>query len=218
MIKISKTVEDIIKNDEVALSALENNLLNLTAYAKKIKKKVESHAKKPATGASIVIALSRFGKVLNKREDLMPKFYINDISIKAPLTEFTYEKTIQNVQKLLNHYKVLEFDSSEFFLVTQSTREITIIVEESKEHKITNIFGEGQEKAKLTNLTALWVSFDEKYVNTPNVLYALMRTLALKRINIVELVSTYTEIAFIVAQEDVEESFTVLRKYYLNRS
>jgi hypothetical protein len=49
-------------------------------------------------------------------------------------------------------------------------------------------------------------------LHTPNTIFALLRPLALNRINLVEVVSTYTELTVIVAEKNLQAAFFVLSK------
>ncbi len=62
MIKISGVVRGILFSSEVALSAFNDGYLNLSAYAKAIRKDVEARAKTPVPVGSIVVLLSRLKK------------------------------------------------------------------------------------------------------------------------------------------------------------
>jgi hypothetical protein len=52
------------------------------------------------------------------------------------------------------------------------------------------------------NLAAIGISFDPEVFNTPNTFFSLLSVTARARINIEELVSTPTELIFIVAEKD----------------
>jgi hypothetical protein len=65
----------------------------------------------------------------------------------------------------------------------------------------------------LADLAGLTIRFPAKYLHVPNTTFALLRPLALNRINLVEVVSTYTELTLIVAERDLERTFVVLNRF-----
>ena len=87
MIKIKDVVKEIVLKDEEILYPLTHKLLNLSAYAKKIKKQVEEKSFKEMQTQGIVVALSRIQKELEEQEPLLQEVVINNISTKSPLSE-----------------------------------------------------------------------------------------------------------------------------------
>ena len=57
---VAAIVREIIDESEIALSALQAGILNLSAFAKKIQGDVSKRAQKNVTTGSIVVALSRY--------------------------------------------------------------------------------------------------------------------------------------------------------------
>ncbi len=211
MIKVSTVVSEILYSSEVALTAFNEGILNYSAYAKAIKKQVQDKAKKPATTGSITVALSRLAKKKSRgQKTLLPNVKINDLTVKSPLIELTYDKTSHNFVLTKELYKTLNLSSSDFLEVTQGNSEITIIASQQLKQAVMANYKRQKPKSFLNDLVALTVTFDKKYIHEPNVIYSLIRNLALKRINIVELVSTYTELTFILHKNDLQEAFVTL--------
>lgn len=214
MIKISDIVEEIVYSSEIALSALSQGYLNLSAYAKAIREEVEEKTKKPVRVGSIVVALSRLSKSLGEQKPLLPEIAIENLTVKSPLIEITFDKTGGNLGKLRELYTDSGLSSADFLTVTQGAGEITIIAAENAKQKILKIYKDIKPKVILENLVGLTVSFSEKYIPEPNVIYTLLRCLAIKRINIVEIVSTYTELTFILSKENLQEAFLTLNEIF----
>ncbi|TSC87806.1 MAG: hypothetical protein G01um101416_331 [Microgenomates group bacterium Gr01-1014_16] len=212
MIKISEAVLDLIQGDEVALEALRAGVLNLSAYARKIKTQIEKRLYKSVRSGSIVTALSRIATGIRDVQPLRPAVKINDLSIKARLFEVTYEKT----QEIMDKVSLIEPKpgGNDFFTITQGLGEVTVIAPESNKEIILKHFGV-KPKGQYDNLVAITVRFSElEYIEVPNMIYALVAALASKRINLIEIVSTFTEISFIVRQKDVDVAVDVLRNHF----
>ncbi len=215
MIKISEAVSDIIQGDEISLEALRAGVLNFSAYARKIKTFVEQKLYKEVQTGSIVTALSRIAPRVKNIPPLRPKIQILDMSIKSPLSEITFEKTeesLKNVSKLMR----LKSTKGKFFTITQGITEITIIApSEIKREILDHLII--KPKGQYDNLVAITASFvEQEYIEVPNMIYALVAALAIKRINLIEIVSTYTEISFIVRQKDMRNTIDVLKEHFLN--
>ena len=215
MIKITTVVESIVGADEVAYTALSNGYLNLSAYAKHIGKEVERRAKKPVRAGSIVVSLSRLGRTLKKKKgSLLPAVIADNISVKSGLVELAFAKTRENRERLAGLYKNQQFQSAEFFTVTQGINEISIIVSEAFRPQVLAVYKRQKPKLSLDKLVAITICFSEQYIEVPNITFAMVRTLALHRINIVEIVSTFTELTFILHQSDLQRSFTLLHDFF----
>jgi hypothetical protein len=64
----------------------------------------------------------------------------------------------------------------------------------------------------IRDLTGLTIRFDEADVHTPNLLHSLLQKFATEHLNIVELISTYTELTLLVTHKDTERAFSVLNQ------
>ena len=107
-------------------------------------------------------------------------------------------------------YQREQFLAAGFFTATHGVNELSIIVPEELSALVLKIFDKQKPKLFINKLASLTVHYGEKVLNTPNVTFAIIRPLALKRINIIEIVSTYTELTFIVAEKDLQETFLTL--------
>jgi aspartokinase len=213
MIKISDVVKEIVSTSDVASAALSQGILNYSAYADTIHEEVEERAMKPVKKGTIVVALSRLVSNANI-ESIVPTVVIDDLTVKAPLIEFVIPKTKRHLETIQNIYRSELFASGEFMTVTQGVTEITVIVSEKFKSEIQSCFNSNELTATISNLVALNVSFNERYVQEPNIIFAIIKTLAEKRINIIEIVSTYTELTFILQKKDMQKALLRLSEVY----
>lgn len=217
MLKITDAVKAIVSSDEIARTALREGYLNLSAYAKSIKPEVEEKTKKQVKTGSIVITLSRLKQTVDKEKPLLPKVYIEDLSVKSALVEIAFDKTKPNLEKLKRFYQSPLFNSADFLVTTQGVGEITIFALEGVLQDLLKFFASQKPKAVIKNLAALTVRLPENYILIPNIIYALLKHFALLRLNIVEMVSTYTELTFLFDLKDLEKAFLTLHDLILQR-
>jgi hypothetical protein len=210
MLKIAIIVEEIITRSEVAYFALTAGYLNLSAYALSIKEEVEKRALKSVRQGTIVTALSRLAKTLPAQGQVLPRFIAENLAVRTGLAEIAFEKTKNNLDLLRFLYKEDRFFAADFFTVTHGVNELSIILPENLAPAVLKLYGKQKPKLSVNHLASLTVRFNEKYFVVPNIIFSLIRPLALKRINVVEIVSTYTELTFIVGEKDLPESFLIL--------
>ncbi|HBA45916.1 hypothetical protein A2W67_02980 [Candidatus Nomurabacteria bacterium RIFCSPLOWO2_02_40_28] len=201
MIKIQSAVRDIVLEEIEAYFALTNGYMNMSSYAYRIKSKVELLTKKHTTIASLVVSLSRLAKELKKERPLIHKVAIKNITTKLPLTEIAYENSTKFIEKLESLHKNISVSAEDFFTTTIGTTEIDIICSSNLEAKILKHFTM-KPKWVNHNFAAIGVSYGPEVFGTPNVFFSLLSVTARARINIEELVSTPTELIFIVAEAD----------------
>jgi hypothetical protein len=209
---VASFVREILDESEIALTALIEGYLNLSAYAKKIQPEVERRAKRDVAAGTIVVALCRYEIDAKKRTPLTPKVKIESISTRSALAEVTFTKSQANRNRLRALHENEKLADADLLTVTSGIREISLILPATLQGEVLKIFKGEAPTLVLENLASLTLRFPSRYLHTPNTTFALLRPLALNRINIVEVVSTYTELTVIVAEKDLQASFAVLSR------
>ncbi len=196
MIKIQDIVKEIVLADEEFLSALTNGYANLSAYAKKIQSRVEKGAKKKVGLPGIVVALSRERKSMSKKHPLLQDIHIRNTATRSPLSELVYEKNSSLLSKITALYSALTLKADDFFTITFSTNEISVICSDS----IRAVIDTKIKDAPLLrqgDLASVSIFLDPKYYPMPNITFSLLRRIAQKRIPLAETITTRTEIIFV---------------------
>lgn len=214
MIKVSEVVREILSEDSFIIEALQRGLMNLNFYAKQIQPLVENKARKPVALGTIVVSLARLKKEIQNQHLFNPKVHIKDLSVKSSLCEITYSKTDDVLEKVSALTGVL-IDKYDFFTVTQGLHEVTIVCSEDIKEEIIKHF-KLQPKVVIDQLVAVTVNFSDEYMVVPNTIYSLVGILATKQINLIEIVSTYTELSFVVYKNELEKTIGALNNYSEN--
>lgn len=210
MLKVTDIVRDIIFASEPELTVMSRKLLNLSAYAKRIHREVERRTRKQVQLGSIVVALSRISQELTSEDPLLPKVKLDGIAVKTNLAEIAFNKTASNKSKAQKFIIEKEFAQADFLTVTYGASEISVFAPMQLVPTITKSFRPDKPKLLLTDLAALTVQFGDQYIETPNMYFALLQSISVKKLNIVELISTYTELTFLVKQHDLNELFSLM--------
>lgn len=217
MYKVKDAVKEILQASETALTAFSKGYLNYSAYAKVISREVEEKTKKTATLGNIVVALSRLGQELKGKKyetgkKLLPKILLTDIVVKSSLVEITFESTLKNKGILSQLQAKKLFVIGETQMLSQGVNEITFIIPVQLKEKVLKFFFQSKPKAVIHNLAAVTVRYAKDYLYTPNAIYVVIRALALKQINIIEVISTLTELSVIIEQKNLLATFETLNK------
>ncbi len=212
MITITEATKSIVMADPLALQAVAIGVLNLSSYAARIHTQVEAMTFKEVKKGSIVVALTRIAAEIEGQPSLQPDVLLNTLSFKTGLCSLTFFRTPELQKKATQLRQNIELPDTAFFTYTQSTSQITLIMPESVLDETLEYFAVSPI-AVFQNQVGVSVQFSESYLQVPNVLYTLLSSLAVQHINLTEIVSTYTELCFIVAKSDLDAVSTVLKKY-----
>lgn len=216
MIKVADIVKDLIFSSEPELTCMSRGVLNLSAYAKRIQPEVERRTHKPVQLGTIVVALSRLSSGLKDEDPLLPPIDLDSISVKSNLAEITFNKTSANKARAQKLYTDKDFTQTDFLTITHGIGEISIFAPMQLVPAVLKNFRPEKPKLHLENLAALTVQFGDQYIETPNMYFALLSALAVRKLNIVELVSTYTELTFLIRQADLNEVFLIMNALMRN--
>lgn len=208
MIKIQPIVKDIVLGEIEAYIALSNGYMNMSSYAHRIRPMVEALTKKKVTINSLVVSLSRLRNEIKKEKPLVQEVAITNITTKLPLSEIIYENTASSASKLESLHKKIPIMREDFFTTTIGTTELSIVCSSNITNKVLKHFAI-TPKFSINNLAAVGISFDPKHFHIPNTIFSLISVIARARINIAELVSTYTELIFFVAEKDFSKTVTL---------
>ncbi|MEI7709648.1 MAG: hypothetical protein WCI76_02955, partial [bacterium] len=201
MIKIQPIVREIVQNELEAYLALTEGYMNMSSYAERIRPLVEARTKKTVTITSLVVSLSRLRGEFKKEHPLIQDVVIKNITTKLPLSEIIYENTNKFMSELESLHKNISVSKEDFFTTTIGTTEIDVICSSSMAPKILKHF-KMKPKSINHNLAAIGISFNPEVSSVPNTFFSLLSVTARARINIEELVSTPTELTFIVSEKD----------------
>ncbi len=213
MLKISDAVRRELLNSENALASLSDGILNLSAYAKKIQKDIERETMKPVKIGTIVAALARISRDLDSLPLACPPVSLLDIAVKSGLCEFAFEQTESNRTSLQKLYDMRSIAATNFFTATYGIGELSIVASEKYRAQVLELFYPQKPKIIADKLCALTVRFAEHYIETPGQTFWLVRKIAIERLNIVEIISTFTELTFLLHEKDINKAFAVFTPY-----
>lgn len=217
MIQIMRTVTDSVRHilfsSDTALEALRNGILNLSAYAHLISPQVEQETWKSVKTGTITVALSRIASEVTAISPLRPKVRITNLSIQSDLCDISFEKSESLLEKLPSLQNSLTHQGRSVFVETVGLSEVTFIISSDLKDDILELL-QVEPKSVYSDLVGITVGFEKQYLVVPNVIYSLISTVAAKRINIVEIVSTYTELMFVIEARDGEECMRALESHF----
>lgn len=210
MISVSDALDEIISSYPLIEEGLSKGIINYSAFAREIRPQIEKKLYKPVTEGAIVMALKRISDNLSKNQSKKARLNLTDLTVRSNLTEFTFANSESLIEKQRELFHRLSGKKDIFCAVSQGIRETTFITSIEAAQAVAKIFSGEKRIAKIDNLSSITIHLPEETVKTPGVYYQILKMLAWEKINMIEAISTYTEITIVFESIDIEKAFAVL--------
>ncbi|TNF46719.1 MAG: aspartate kinase [Bacteroidetes bacterium] len=213
MNSIGKITEELINKSPFLREAMTDDLINISALARKLKPEIEASMGKEVKEGAIVMAIKRMTPGLYHRLNIKITNVMGDLGdflVRSNLSDFTFENTdsLKSKQAELVHEINKEGDS--FFTICKGVTETTFIVSSNHDETIKRTFKNERLKSHSSDLASVTVKLPTVNTEIYGIYYYILKHLAWEGINIVELVSTSNEFTVVVKQEDVDKAFKIL--------
>ncbi|MBI4453356.1 hypothetical protein HY636_01815 [Candidatus Woesearchaeota archaeon] len=218
MVTIARTVEKIVERKPFLQEALVRGVINVAALAEEILPEVETEMKEKVKFGAVMMAIRRLSEKLNKSFIKTAKFDISsDISVKSDLYEITLRKLPSIQAKISKLYDKINSEN-DFLTVTQGINEITLITNRRNKTKIRLLFDSKEIKSEVEDIASVTINIPVEAIQTIGLFYIATRALNWENINIIEIVSTFTELTFIIKEEDAPRAFATLKQLIREQS
>jgi hypothetical protein len=213
MNSIGTATETLINRSPFLREAMAEDLINISALARKLQPDIEEMMGKKVNEGAIVMAIKRMTPGLYQRLNMKITNMMGDLGdflVRNNLTDFTFENsdTLKTAQTLL--FETISKESDSFFALCQGVTETTYVLQERHSTLVEKYFAKERMKSHNLNLSSVTVVLPNLNYEIYGVYYYLLKHLAWQGINIVEIVSTSTEFTVVVRQADVESAFGIL--------
>jgi len=212
MVTISHLVSKIVSSRPILHDAMEQGIISYGNLAEQLIPEIEEELSKKVKHSAVVMALRRYAENLEK-SSAKPKFdYDSEIIMKTNLCDISVRKSPSLFAKLKKIYSIVNYEKGDVLNVIHGNYEVSIvsnmrhlekIEKELKGEKLLNI-----EK----DLVSLSLSFSGDFLHTPGIISTAARKLNWENVNIYELVSTLTELTFIVSKKDSGKGYSALQR------
>jgi hypothetical protein len=214
-----RTVAEVVESLVGAAPFLEDGLalgiLNVSALARRLRPRIEAELHKNVSDAAVMMALKRLTPRFASRSARVARLlrHLGELTVRSHLVEFTFRSsdTIPERHKELLH--AIHRRSDSFLTVTQGVLEVTVVASAAFARKIEEVFAGEKLVSRLDNLSAINIRLPKETVQTPGVHYVLLKQLAFADINVVEVVSTFTELTVVLSHQEVDRAFSVLKRF-----
>lgn len=211
MISTSDILNAIIGSQPFIEECLSRGIINYSAYAREVKPQIEKRIYKNIKEGAIVMALRRISKKLDRENAKRDKLNLTNLTVRSNLTGYTYLNSESLADKQRTLFNQLEDEKDVFCSVQQGIRETTFTSSLEASNAIERIFASETAVAKIDNLSSITIRLPKEVIYIPGVYYQVLKMLAWENLNIIEVLSTYTELTVIVETKDVDRAFSILK-------
>ena len=216
MITVAEVVGRVVKSSPFLEEGFSRGIVNYSALARELQPQVKEILLKDVSEAAILMALKRLaGKIGSRRqarEQLLNE--IGELTVRSHLFGYTFQKSDSIVEKQKQLLDEARDKNNPFVTFTQGVFETSIIVGVQLQPTVEEVFGTETLIARLTDLSAIIIRFPLEAVTTPGIHYPILTQLAWTNINVIELISTYTELTIILDRKQVDLAFSVLMNIF----
>jgi len=214
MVTASHIAKKIVSQQPFVEEGLGEGIISIGNLAEQMLPAIEKEMGKKVRLPAIVMALRRHSEEMQEHRKKMKAFdYTGELIMKTNICDVNVVKSQTLLAKLRTIYNLVDFERGDTLNVILGNNEVSIVINEKYLEKLTK-FLSGEKILKRENgLVALTIIFTaDDFLHTPGIIFNAVRRLAWDNINIYEIVSTMTELTFILHKKDSMKAYEVLQE------
>ena len=114
--------------------------------------------------------------------------------------------------------KVFDTKETDILTVTQGFHEITLITNQRNKQKLKKLFKPSEVKSEINNISSITINIPFEALGQVGLFYISTKALTWESISIIEIVSTLTELTFIIKDDDTPKAFETLKRLIKEQS
>ena len=212
MITVGEIAKELIQKTPFLEEALFENLINISALARKLQPLIEKALHKKVKEGAIIMAIKRMTPEEQNEINFGLQHFVNnlgDFIVQSGLMHYTFErsKTLALRQgELINQIA----KDQTYYSASRGIFETTIVVSNSSTKLVEKIFAKEKLIFQKYSLSSVTLRLSLKRKETTGFYFYILKELALEKINIEELISTTNEFTILVNDKDIDRAFSVL--------
>jgi len=211
---ISSVVENYIKKKPFLQSALAQGIINLTSLSRIVKPEIEEELGKDIRNGAIVMALKRLSDDLEFRAThkiVKVLKNIGEITVRSNLSDYTFLSSETILANQANLLEEVNKNQDIFYTSSRGVNEINIVVSNSLDKTVEELFKSERCTQKAENLSSVTVKLPSENVSVPGIYYFIFQRLAWEGIVLYEVISTTNEFTILVNDDQVDVAFKTIK-------
>ena len=211
MITVPEATKKIVERSRYLSEAISKKIINYSSLARYIKPELEQMLLKKISNASIIMALTRL------ESDFQPKFRQNNIFKAIPEiivhSNLFFATLPNNDIQGLSILIARDASSRSLFLKNQGIHETSFILSQDLFEKYRNTI-ESKNHVLENNVSTISIYLPAEALKTSGIYYFFLKSLAWEGMNILEIVSTLSELTIVVSDSDTERTFSIIKSLF----
>jgi len=212
MVTISHIVQKIISDKPFLLEPMSRGIIAYGSLAEQLKPEIEKELCKEVKTHAIVMALRRHAETLKEKHKQITFDYSSEIILKTDMCDISVLRSFSLLNKLKKLYEIVDFEKGDILNIIHGRHEVSVVTNERYKDKLLVILKLEKILNVEDNLVSLTLTYSKDFLYTPGVIFNVVRNIAWENINIYEIVSTNTELTFILNKKDGVKGYKVLEK------
>ncbi|MCY3410550.1 MAG: hypothetical protein INQ03_02830 [Candidatus Heimdallarchaeota archaeon] len=213
MTSIAMATREIIKIKPFIEDFLGRNLINYNSLAQDILPDVEKRVGEKVKVASVAMALRRIGEKYQEEYDSkiskkLKEFVGSSMTIRLHLFEITVrlDQPFTDIVSAINNV----VSKNDYLSIIKGNAEMSIITSSKHKERIIEICKPATIINISDDLAAIFINIPEDSSITPGLFYYFSKALTIEGINISELVSTFSEMQFILEDKFISDASRII--------
>ena len=214
MITIGEIAMELIKKTPFLEEALAEGLINISSLARKFKPIIEKSLHKEIQEGAIIMAIKRMATGYHYKVNFGLQQFVNnlgDFIVQSGLMHYTFENSNTLAFRQRDLIERIAGDQI-YYSASRGIFETTIVVSNSTTELLEDIFKNEHLIFQKYSLSSITLRLSLKRTETTGFFYYILKELALKKINVEELISTTNEFTILVKDKDIDRVFSILMK------
>ena len=212
---LSSVCEDYVNRSPFLREAIAEDLINISALARKIRPEIESIMKRPVKEGALIMAIKRMTPgSYDKLSDNIPKMMveIGDFVVRSGLDNFTVSNSDSVKQLQATFVQKANGYRNGFYTLCNGVTETTFVMNSSLSELFKEIFANEQLISSSRDLASVTIKLPKLNSDVSGFYYYILKHLAWEGINLIEVVSTSNEFSIVVSMDDIDSTFSVLMR------
>ncbi len=215
MVTISHMVKKYADEMPFLHECVGKRLVNYGSVAELLRPRIEKELGRKVKLSAIMMALRRYSDELVRKFESGSIWKVfshgSELNMKSGLCDITVLRSHSLVGKLKSVHNFMDYEKGDILNVIHGNLNVAIITNEKHKKKITE-FLEGEKIVHTEDdLTQVSLKFPTEYLYTPGILYTMTKEFLWNNVNLIEIISSLTELNFIVKSEDATKAYAALK-------
>jgi len=211
---VSAAIKEIVDSKPMLYEAISQGIVNYANLADSLKSEIELMTGEKVELPAIVMALRRYAERMKPAaEKKLPFTTKSEIVMKTGLMDITFVKTPALLSRMKKLYELIDHDKGDTLNIIQGNYEITIVINDRYRKDVLELLKDEKLLNQEKELVSFTMSFSKGFFYSPGIIAKVTRTLAWENINLFEIISTMTELIFIISSKDAMRAYKALQMF-----